>query len=151
MSLEGDKSMTASYEQDFGLWAEQMADLLASGRFSELDIENLVEEVRDLSKRERDRLLASLRLILHHLLKWDYQPQRRSRGWLGTIQRERANIRLYLDDSPSLKRYLTDESLFKLYAVACADAFRETGLEFPPVCPYGIEDILNRSLHLSER
>ncbi|MCZ8049281.1 MAG: DUF29 domain-containing protein [Microcystis aeruginosa K13-05] len=143
--------MTASYEQDFGLWAEQMADLLASGRFSELDIENLVEEVRDLSKRERDRLLASLRLILHHLLKWDYQPQRRSRGWLGTIQRERANIRLYLDDSPSLRRYLTDESLFKLYAVACADAFRGTGLEFPPVCPYGIEDILNRSLHLSER
>jgi hypothetical protein len=55
-----------------------------------------------------------------------------------------------LDDSPSLKRYLTDESLFKLYAVACSDAFRETGLEFPPVCPYGIEDILNRSLHLSE-
>jgi hypothetical protein len=151
LSLEGDKSMTASYEQDFGLWAEQMADLLASGRFSELDIENLVEEVRDLSKRERDRLLASLRLILHHLLKWDYQPQRRSRGWLGTIQRERANIRLYLDDSPSLRRYLTDESLFKLYAVACADAFRGTGLEFPPVCPYGIEDILNRSLHLSER
>ncbi len=150
MSLEGDKSMTASYEQDFGLWAEQMADLLASGRFSELDIENLVEEIRDLSKRERDRLLASLRLILHHLLKWDYQPQRRSRGWLGTIQRERANIRLYLDDSPSLRRYLTDESLFKLYAVACSDAFRETGLEFPPVCPYGIEDILNRSLHLSE-
>ncbi|GCA93997.1 hypothetical protein NIES3804_35620 [Microcystis aeruginosa NIES-3804] len=143
--------MTASYEQDFGLWAEQMADLLASGRFSELDIENLVEEVRDLSKRERDRLLASLRLILHHLLKWDYQPQRRSRGWLGTIQGERANIRLYLDDSPSLRRYLTDESLFKLYAVACADAFRGTGLEFPPVCPYGIEDILNRSLHLSER
>lgn len=150
MSLEGDKLMTASYEQDFGLWAEQMADLLASGRFSKLDIENLVEEVRDLSKRERDRLLASLRLILHHLLKWDYQPQRRSHSWLGTIQGERANIRLYLDDSPSLRRYLTDESLFKLYAVACSDAFRETGLEFPPVCPYGIEDILNRSLHLSE-
>ena len=134
--------MTASYEQDFGLWAEQMANLLASGRFSELDIENLVEEVRDLSKRERDRLLSSLRLILHHLLKWDYQPKRRcqrhasrTRSWLGTIQRERANIRLYLDDSPSLKRYLTDESIFKLYAVACSDAFRETGLEFPPICP----------------
>ena len=143
--------MTASYEQDYGLWAEQMANLLASGRFSELDIENLVEEVRDLSKRERDRLLSSLRLILHHLLKWDYQPQRRSRSWQGTIQRERANIRLYLDDSPSLKRYLTDESLFKLYAVACSDAFRETGLEFPPICPYGIEDALNRSLLLSEK
>jgi hypothetical protein len=143
--------MTASYEQDYGLWAEQMADLLASGRFSELDIENLVEEVRDLSKRERDRLLSSLRLILHHLLKWDYQPQRRSRSWLGTIERERANIRLYLDDSPSLKRYLTDESILKLYTVACSDAFRETGLEFPSICPYGIEDVLNRSILLSEK
>ena len=143
--------MMASYEQDFGLWAEQMADLLASGRFSELDIENLVEEVRDLSKRERDRLLSSLRLIMHHLLKWDYQPQRRSRSWLGTIQRERANITLYLDDSPSLKRYLTNESIFKLYAVACSDAFKETGLEFPSNCPYGIEDVLNRPIFLSEQ
>ncbi|MBD2178827.1 DUF29 family protein [Pseudanabaena sp. FACHB-1998] len=49
-----------------------MADLIEAGRFAELDIENLVEEVRDLSKRERDRLLSSLRLIGHHLLKWDY-------------------------------------------------------------------------------
>ena len=68
------------YEQAYGLWAEQMADLIAAGRFGELDIENLVEEVRDLSKRERDRLLSRLRLIVHHLLKWDYQPQRRLRS-----------------------------------------------------------------------
>lgn len=66
------------YEQDYGVWAEQMADLLESGRFSELDIANLVEEVRDLSKRERDRLLSSMRSLLHNLLKWDYQPQKRS-------------------------------------------------------------------------
>ena len=87
--------MTTLYEQDYGLWAEQMADLIAAGRFDELDIENLVEEVRDLSKRERDRLLSSLRLIVHHLLKWDYQPKKRSRSWLGTIRRERSNILLY--------------------------------------------------------
>jgi hypothetical protein len=60
--------MTVLYEQDYGLWAEQMADLLSAGRFAELDIDNLVEEVRDLSKRERDRLLSSLRLIVHYLL-----------------------------------------------------------------------------------
>lgn len=135
------------YEQDFGLWAEQMADLIAAGRFGELDIENLVEEVRDLSKRERDRLLSSLRLIVHHLLKWDYQPQKRSRSWLGTIQRERANISLYLEDSPSLKRYLDDTWLHKMYVVACADAFKETGLQFPEVCPYGIRDVLERDIH----
>ncbi len=142
--------MTVLYEQDYGLWAEQMADLLATGRFSELDIENLVEEVRDLSKRERDRLLGSLRLIVHHLLKWDYQPQRRSRSWLVTIQRERNSIGFYLKDSPSLKRYLTEEWLESLYDNARLDAFKETGLEFPEVCPYGIEEVLSRSVCLTK-
>jgi len=52
--------MKTLYEQDYGLWAEQMVDLIAAGRFGELDIENLVEEVRDLSKRERDRLLSNV-------------------------------------------------------------------------------------------
>jgi len=94
--------MTTLYEQDYALWSEQMADLISSKRFDELDIENLVEEVRDLSKRERDRLLSSIRLILHHLLKWDYQISLRSRSWLGTIQRERLNIVDYLSDTPSL-------------------------------------------------
>jgi hypothetical protein len=137
------------YDQDYGLWAEQMADLIAAGRFAELDVENLVEEVRDLSKRERDRLLSSLRLIVHHLLKWDYQPQKRSRSWLGTIQRERKNIALYLEDSPSLKRYLTDLWLNKMYGVACDDAFGETGLKFPKVCQYSVSEILERDVSLN--
>ncbi len=136
------------YEQDFGLWAEQMADLIEAGRFAELDIENLVDEVRDLSKRERDRLLSSLRLIVQHLLKWDYQPQKRSRSWMGTIQRERANIQDYLYDSPSLKRYLTDESLHKVYVTARLDAIAETGLEMPIACPYVIGDVLERDISL---
>ena len=120
-----------------------MADLLASGNFTGLDIENLVEEVRDLSKRERDRLLSSLRLILHHLLKWDYQSNKRSRSWENTIGRERDNIGLYLEDSPSLVRYLDNESLEKIYRVARADAMRETGLELPEMCPYDIETVMN--------
>lgn len=138
------------YEQDFSQWAETMADLLAAGNFTALDIENLVEEVRDLSKRERDRLLSSLRLIVHHLLKWDYQPQRRSRSWLATIQRERANINSYLEDSPSLKRFLADEFLIKVYTTAKIDAFKETGLEMPTTCPYNIDEALNRPISLGE-
>lgn len=138
------------YEQDFSQWAETMADLLAAGNFTALDIENLVEEVRDLSKRERDRLLSSLRLIVHHLLKWDYQPQRRSRSWLATIQRERANINSYLEDSPSLKRFLADEFLIKVYTTAKIDAFKETGLEMPATCPYNIDEALNRPISLGE-
>lgn len=140
--------MTASYERDYGLWAEQMANLLAAGRFSELDIENLVEEVRDLSKRERDSLLSSIRLIIHDLLKWDYQPQLRSRSWLVTVQRERSNIADYLADSPSLKIYMTDEYLGKIYKKAKLDAIAETGLDMPDVCPYTFGDVVNRNLEI---
>jgi len=140
--------MIALYERDYGLWAEQMADLIAAGRFGELDIENLVEEVRDLSKRERDRLLSSIRLILHHLLKWDYQVPLRSRSWLGTIQRERINIADYLADSPSLRKYVTDEYLWVIYKKARLDAIAETGLEIPDTCPYSLNDVINRALNL---
>ncbi|NUN63506.1 DUF29 domain-containing protein [Pseudanabaena biceps] len=140
--------MKKLYEQDYSQWAETMADLLASGNFTQLDIENLVEEVRDLSKRERDRLLSSLRFILHHLLKWDYQSHKRSRSWQNTISRERDNIGLYLEDSPSLNQYLNNESLEKIYRVARSDAMREIGLNLPKTCPYNIETALNRLIEI---
>jgi hypothetical protein len=142
--------MKELYEQDYSQWAETMADLLASGNFTRLDIENLVEEVRDLSKRERDRLLSSLRLILHHLLKWDYQSYKRSRSWQNIIGRERDNIGLYLEDSPSLVRYLDTESLEKIYRLARADAMRETGLDLPKACPYDVEAVLNRPVDIEQ-
>jgi hypothetical protein len=140
--------MTTLYEQDFALWSEQMADLIANRQFDKLDIENLVEEIRDLSKRERDRLFSSLRLILHHLLKWDYQPKLRSRSWLVTIQRERSNIEDYLADSPSLKKYMREETLLKLYKKARLDAIAETGLEMPDHCTYTLNNVLNRPIDL---
>jgi hypothetical protein len=142
--------MKKLYEQDYSQWAETMADLLLSGNFTQLDIENLVEEVRDLSKRERDRLLSSLRLILHHLLKWDYQSHKRSRSWQNTIGRERDNIELYLEDSPSLVQYLDNESLKRIYRLARADAMRETGLDLPKICPYSIETVLNRPINIEQ-
>jgi hypothetical protein len=140
--------MEKLYERDYSQWAEAMADLLASGNLTELDIENLVEEVRDLSKRERDSLLSSIRLIIHHLLKWDYQPQLRSRSWLVTVQRERSNVADYLADSPSLKKYMTDEHLGKIYKKARLDAIAETGLDMPDVCPYTVGDVVNRNLQI---
>ena len=88
--------MSHLYEQDYANWAEIMASLLQKKQFSELDIENLAEEIKDLSKRERDKLISSIRLIIHHLLKWKYQPQKRSKSWRITIERERNNIELYL-------------------------------------------------------
>ncbi|MGY6529686.1 MAG: DUF29 domain-containing protein [Cyanobacterium sp.] len=138
--------MDKLYDQDFAYWAEVMAQNLEQKNFSGLDIENLVEEIRDLSKRERDKLLSSIRLIIHHLLKWDYQPQKCSRSWQISITRERNNLDFYLEDSPSLKKYLATEWVTKVYRNASLDAMKETGLDFPTVCPYSIDDILTREL-----
>jgi hypothetical protein len=135
--------MLTLYEEDYAEWAEVMAQCLKEKRFAELDLENLVEEIRDLSKRERDKLLSSMRLILQHLLKWKYQPQKRSRSWQITVERERNNIELYVEDSPSLKKYFTQEWLAKAYRIARLDAAKETGLDFPKDSPYTIEDVLN--------
>jgi hypothetical protein len=141
--------MESLYDLDYAQWAETIAQKLEEKRFTELgelDLSNLVEEIRDLSKRERDRLLSSIRLILHHLLKWDHQPQKRSRSWQITIERERKNLEMYLEDSPSLKRYLSDESVDKMYRTARLDAIKETKLEMPNDCPYSISDVLTRSI-----
>ena len=138
--------LKALYEQDFAAWAEETAQLLERQQFDHLDLPSLIEEVWDLFKRERDRLLSSLRLILHHLLKWQYQSKLRSDSWENTISRERINIQSYLEDSPSLKRYLDTQWLDKVYRLARLEAIRETRLgqdNFPAQCPYRIEQVLD--------
>ncbi len=61
---------------DFALWAEQTAQMLKDGRIADMDLENLIEEVEDLSRRERDALYSNLKMVLLHLLKWEFQPQK---------------------------------------------------------------------------
>ena len=80
------------YQKDIYCWAEQTVSVLRQKSWDNLDLKHLIEEIEDLSKRERDALLSSIRLILHHLLKWDYQLEKRSRSWQITIERERKNI-----------------------------------------------------------
>ena len=127
------------YERDIVLWSERTIELLKQGRFDELDLENLIDEVGDLGKRERDRLISSIRLIMHHLLKWEYQPENRSRSWIKTIQRERINIQDYLEETPSLARITSLEWIEKAYRTARRQAAIETDLPletFPKQCPY---------------
>ncbi len=91
-------------------------------------------------------MLSSLRLIVQHLLKWDYQLEKRTQSWMATIRRERLNIQDYLQDSPSLKRYFTDEFLCRVYKIARLDVIGEAGLNIPNDCPYRIEYVLERDV-----
>ena len=59
----------ALYDDDFPLWAERQAALLRARRFGELDLENLIEEVEDLSRRERDAVESLVETIIEHTLQ----------------------------------------------------------------------------------
>ncbi|MBN3907688.1 MAG: DUF29 domain-containing protein [Nostoc sp. NMS1] len=135
------------YEQDFYAWVEQTAELLRSHHWDTLDLENLIQEVVDLGKSQQRDLQSALRLVLSHLLKWKYQPERRSHSWQVTITRERLNIDELLQESPSLRRFLNDaEWINTTYQRALREAMVETGLlddDFAIVCPFAVDEILD--------
>jgi hypothetical protein len=138
-------AVSSLYEADFFRWTETMAAALRSGDFSQLDLENLAEEIESLGRSDRRELKSRLVVLLHHLLKWQFQHELRSGSWRGTINEQRRQILDILDDSPSLRPFL-GVSLDSCYLNARREAADETGLAiaiFPNDCPYSIEAILN--------
>lgn len=136
--------MSKAYTSDFSVWIDQTAQLLREHRWHELDLPNLIEEVEDLGKSERRGLVSQLTRLLLHLLKWHYQPQRRSDSWLDSITDARTQIDLIIEDSPSLK-YYPAEKLEESYQRARRQAAKQTQLTiavFPAICPYAIENVL---------
>ncbi|MBD1852196.1 DUF29 domain-containing protein [Leptolyngbya sp. FACHB-711] len=130
---------------DFNQWINQTVQQLRDRRWHEIDIEHLIDEVEDLGKRERRGITSQLVRLLLHLLKWQYQPQRRSDSWLDSITDARTQINLAIEDSPSLKNYAA-EQLQASYDRARQQAAKQTGLAiftFPEECPYTIERVLN--------
>ena len=133
------------YEADLVAWAEDNAALLRARRLTEIDAEHLAEELEDMGKSERRALGSHLQVLAMHMLKWHFQPERRSRSWRLSILNARHAIDEILTDSPSL-RPRAEELLAKGYALARERAIVETGLpdqQFPESCPYKIEQLLD--------
>jgi hypothetical protein len=70
--------MSTTYDKDLTIWAKDTAQLLRERCWDAIDWEHLIEEVEDLGKSERSAIASQMERILVHLLKWQYQPQRRS-------------------------------------------------------------------------
>ena len=133
-----------SYEHDYYTWTEAQAQALRQHKTSQLDWDNLAEEVEDLGKAERHRLESHLESLLMHLLKWAYQPQRRSRSWSKSIREHRFRISRVLRDNPGLKAKLA-EILADAYESARFTAGNETGMgltDLPGSCPWLIDHAL---------
>lgn len=132
------------YEKDFYLWTQENARLMRERRFSELDIENIAEEIEAMGKRDKRELVSRLAVLLTHLLIRQYQADFRSRSWKSTLVTQRAEIESLLKDSLGLKHGLNDR-IDSAYSRAKKSAAVETGLPdrtFPGTCPYSREEIL---------
>lgn len=136
--------MNATYEKDFYAWLLKSAELLRQGKFSELDVEQIAEELEGMARSDKRQLINRLAVVLAHLLKWQYQPEKRSKSWERTIREQRKRISLLLEESPSLKSEI-DQRLSDAYEIAVLSAANETGLDddrFPESCEYSLEEVL---------
>ncbi len=136
--------MNSAYSADFDTWIDHTAQLLREGRWTEIDTEQLIEEVEDLGKRDRMAVVSQLIRLLLHLLKWQYQSERRSDSWLDSITDARVQIDLAFEDSSSLRNYLA-EKVETSYQRACRQAAQQTGMDrsdFPQLCPYPLSQCL---------
>lgn len=133
------------YEQDFYAWANEQAALLRSGKLSAADIEHIAEEIESMGKTEKRELISRLKVLLMHLLKWQFQPVARSVSWQLTIKEQRREVARHLADNPSLKARLS-ETMADAYGDAIIAAARETSLPedaFPAECPWSFEQIMD--------
>src|SRR6185312_534567 len=81
-----------SYEVDYAGWAEDTAQAICQGRWSEIDRTALADEVLDLAKKERRAIRSQFEVLLVHLLKKRYQPMKASRSWDATILEQRLKL-----------------------------------------------------------
>ena len=124
---------TNLYETDFNLWIEQTVKQLKNGQIQDLDIEN---------KRE---IKSRLIVLIMHLLKYKYQPKKKTKSWTSTIITQRNELELVLENSPSLNPFLK-ENISECYQKARKNAARETKLPlttFPLECPFTPEQIID--------
>ncbi|CAA9891628.1 conserved hypothetical protein [Candidatus Methylobacter favarea] len=137
--------MAATYENDIVAWSKEQANLLRSGKLSALDIEHIAEEIEDVGKSEQRELASRMALLLSHLLKWHYQPERQSGSWRRTIKEQRKAISRRLKNTPSLQPSINDpEWLEDVWGDAISITINETGMgSFPEVCPWTNENILS--------
>ena len=117
----------ALYDSDIHAWTRQTAELLKRRRFEDIDVERLIEELESMGRRDRQELISRLKILLGHLLKWQYQPAHRCGSWRGSILEQRLRIRDLLQDSPSLKTFMP-EAVAAAYADGAKLASQETGI-----------------------
>ncbi|WP_338910343.1 DUF29 domain-containing protein [Mycetohabitans rhizoxinica] len=143
--------MGTRYEQDVVAWASEQAALLRSGKLSAIDVEHIAEEIEDVGKSEQRELASRMSVLLAHLLKWQFQPSRRSKSWQFTIRTQRKEVAYVLNEAPSLCGKFSDAAWLDIvWSKARSLASNETGLDldvFPAGLLWSVDDVLSQEFY----
>ena len=139
--------MNTNYETDVVAWANEQAKLIRAGQLDQLDLTHIAEEIEDVGKSEQRELASRMAVLLAHLLKWEFQPSRRSKSWQFALATQRKEVEYVLAEAPSLHGKFADAKWLEiLWAKARTQAEAETGLDidtFPEIRPWRISDVLS--------
>jgi len=136
--------MGTLYDEDVVAWAAQQAALLRSGQWSQLDIDNIAEEIEDVGKSEKRALCHRMAVLVEHLIKCRYQPDRCGASWLRTIREQRAQVLKLLRQTPSLRKLMKDPGFAEdVWRDAVILAVKEASLEeLPERSPWTLDAVL---------
>jgi hypothetical protein len=140
-------NMHPKHDEDFYGWAMANASLLKQGKYQEVDMEHIIEELEEMGGSNETQLINRLAQLIFHLLKWEYQPDFRGRSWHGSIKEQRKRTRILIKKNPSLKSKVND-SLIDAYDIAFSLAEKETPIDLkllPSECPYTFEQIMDEA------
>ena len=138
------------YERDELAWSLAQSRALRERRTDALDWDNLAEEIEELGKRLARELRSRLGILAAHVVKLHVQPERYSTSWRSTILKQQRQIRMLLDDAPSLRSRLPDlfrQALDDGFEIAAAE-MNTTDLEVRTTLAIGPADSLSSLDHV---
>lgn len=133
------------YEKDNEKWLQITIKLLKEKRLTELDLDNLIEELELLGRRDKLAVESLLEQIIRHLLLlqyWTVESGYNANHWKAEIMSFRNQLQDYL--TTNLRNHC-DDNLEKVYQKALKYVNQKTGFSvtFPPECPYTLSQLLD--------
>ncbi|UIF86281.1 DUF29 domain-containing protein [Cupriavidus sp. UYPR2.512] len=143
--------MGTSYETDVVAWAREQAALLRAGKLSAIDALHIADEIEDVGKSEQREFTSRMAVLLAHLLKWQFEPSRRSKSRQFTIGTQRKEVAYILNEAPSLGAKFNDDAWLDIvWSKARGIANNEAGLDLdvlPEALPWTVDNVLSQEFH----
>jgi hypothetical protein len=133
------------YEADDSQWLEETIKLLKNRQFQDLDLENLIEELEELGRRDKSAVASLLEQIIRHLLLlqyWISEQENNAVHWQGEIYTFRTQLNRRLNTN--LRNYLESE-LDSIYqdALGFVKIKTQNSVNFPSECIYSLSELLD--------